>query len=431
MQVLRYTQPGFLKKLHAKVAVQPTEAHSNQVKKIISEIASQGDAAVIRYTEKFDKVKLTKSQLRVGEKELAAAAQTLKAKERKAIREAIACVKDFHKKTVPKNWRGKNPHGAMVGENFYPIRRVGLYVPGGQVPLVSTVIMTSIPAKLAGCPEIAVCTPPRPDGSIDPSLLAALHLCGIREVYRIGGIQAIAAMALGTRTVSAVDKIAGPGNAYVIEAKRQLFGTVGIDLLPGPSEVMVTADASANPEYIAAELLAQAEHGTGKEHLYFATNCAEHIPLVKKELVRQIIGLTHAQPITHVLQNNCTWVLTETHEQLVEVTNLVAPEHLQLMVTPSKMEKMLAQITTAGAILLGHHTPTVLGDFTAGPSHTLPTGGTGRFASGLQTVDFMRRTSLVHYTPQTLPAAAGVVAAFSEMEQLDAHGASLQKRLSC
>ncbi len=429
MQIIRYTQKDFRKKLIKKVSIDSADEHSEKVRKIIHDIRSKGDKAVAEYTLKFDNAKIRPSAFRVTEEELVSAERSLDGRKRDAIKEAIGCVRHFHQQTLPQNWVGQNPHGATVGERFYPIQRVGLYIPGGQVPLVSTVIMTSIPAILAGCPQIAVCTPPNSAGEINTNLLAALHLCGVREVYRIGGVQAIAAMALGTETVPAVDKIAGPGNAYVIEAKRQLFGTVGIDLLPGPSEVMVIADKSAHPEYIAAELLAQAEHGTGKEHVYFATTEESLIAAVKTELARQLSGLNHAQAMTHVLQKNCLFIVVENLEQLVEVTNWVAPEHLQLMLDVDVREQVASKITTAGAMLFGHHTPTVLGDFTAGPSHTLPTGGTGRFCSGLQTVDFMRRTSIVEYTPQALVKAESVVSAFSEMENLDAHGASLMQRL--
>lgn len=429
MQVLRYSQKNFRKKLAEELVSFSNEEHSQTVRKIIQGVSAEGDRGVLAYTEKFDLARLKPRQLRVSEEELAAAADKLSSVRGRAIREAIRGVKDFHEKTLPKDWRSKNPHGATVGENFYPLRRVGLYIPGGKVPLVSTVIMTAIPAKLAGVSEIAVATPPRADGSVDVNLLAALHLCGVREVYRMGGVQAIAALALGTETVVPVDKIAGPGNAYVIEAKRQLFGLVGIDLLPGPSEVMVAADASAKPDFIAAELLSQAEHGTGKERVFFATTEPDHIPAVKKELARQLIGLRHAHAITHVLQKRSTAIEVEDLDQLVEVTNIVAPEHLQLMVGASQQEKLAKRITTAGAILMGHETPTVIGDFVAGPSHTLPTGGTGRFASGLQVSDFMRRSSIVKYNAKALAAAAAAVEAFSEMEQLDAHGASLKRRL--
>lgn len=429
MQILDASSKQFRKKLSTLLASRPAEEHAHTVKRIIADVATRGDEAVLHYTRKFDQAELKPTDLKVPASELSDAAKTLSPARKRAIREAIESVSDFHKRTLPKKWRAKNPHGATVGENFYPLQRVGLYIPGGQVPLVSTVIMTTIPARLAGCPEIAVCTPPRADGSIDPSLLAALHLCGVREVYRVGGVQAIAALAIGTKQIAPVVKIAGPGNAFVIEAKRQLFGVVGIDLLPGPSEVMVAADKSADPAFIASELLAQAEHGTGKERVFFATTCKEHVDLVKKELARQLIGLSHAQPITYVLQKRCTAIVVKDYDVLVDVTNVVAPEHLQLMVETPMQEKLAGRITTAGAILLGHHSPTVLGDFVAGPSHTLPTGGTGHFASGLQAVDFMRRSSVVKYSPRQLQAAHECVEAFSAMERLDAHGASLRKRL--
>ncbi|MEN8829454.1 MAG: histidinol dehydrogenase, partial [Lentimonas sp.] len=244
---------------------------SSVVTSVLADVKARGDKAVLEYTEKFDGAKLSAHSMRVAPAELKAAVKSLAPADRKAIRESIAMVKGFHKKTLPKDWKAKNAQGGIVGERFYPINRVGLYIPGGNVPLVSTVVMTAVLAKLVKCPQIAVCTPPAADGSIAPEMLAALTLCGIDEVYKVGGVQAVGAMAFGTSTVAAVDKIFGPGNAFVMEAKRQVLGTVGIDLLPGPSEVMVITDAGANPRHVAADLLAQAEHGSGKEIIYLAS----------------------------------------------------------------------------------------------------------------------------------------------------------------
>jgi histidinol dehydrogenase len=317
----------------------------------------------------------------------------------------------------------------MVGERHHAIRRCGLYVPGGQVPLVSTVLMTALPAKVAGVPEVCACTPPGPDGKINPDILAALHLCGVREVYAVGGAQAVAAMALGTRTIAPVDKIFGPGNAFVTEAKRQVFGLVGVDLLPGPSEVMIVADRTANPEWVAADLCAQAEHGSGKEKLYLVTEDETFAKRCLAAARAQSATLTHGEKIRQALAAKVCVILVPEIEDAAEAANLVAPEHLELMVAKGALAKLSARITTAGAILLGDLTPTVLGDFTAGPSHTLPTGGTGRFFSGLRVADFLRRTSLVRYDRASLKKAAGVVAAFAGMESLDAHGRSLRVRL--
>jgi histidinol dehydrogenase len=402
---------------------------SNVVNSVLADVKLRGDDAVLGYTEKFDRAKLSAKTMRVDAGELKAAAKSLSAADRKAIRESIAMVKGFHKKTLPKNWKAKNAQGGIVGERFYPIRRVGLYVPGGNVPLVSTVIMTAVLAKLVKCPEICVCTPPQKDGSIAPGMLAALSLVGIEEVYKVGGVQAIGAMAYGTETVPAVDKVFGPGNAFVMEAKRQVLGTVGIDLLPGPSEVMIIADAGANPNHVAADLLAQAEHGSGKEILYLATTSKVLLRKIEKSLAKQLPLCTHATKCEKVLATRFLAVLCKNLDQAAEVSNYIAPEHLELQIADQSLNALTKKITTAGAILQGYMTPTVLGDFTAGPSHTLPTGRAGRFFSGLQATDFIRRSSILRYDAKSLANAAPVVETFARLEQLDAHGRSLTIRL--
>lgn len=430
MKLLEYRSADFWPQLHkACPSFRAAEDVATTVKTIIADIEKRGDKAVLEYTQRFDGAQLCADDQRVSPEALAAAAKTLKPAERKAIREAIACVRDFNQKTRPKNWQAKNPHGASVGERFYPIQRVGLYVPGGQVPLVSSVVMSAVLAKIAGCPQIVVCTPPQKDGNVNSALLAALHLAGITEVYKIGGVQAIAAMALGTATLPAVDKIFGPGNAYVMEAKRALFGTVGIDLLPGPSEVLVVADTSANPAYLAADLLAQAEHGTTKEKVYLIVPNKRLYQQVEKEIARQSATLSHRDKALEVLEHRAVAIIASAPAAIAEVANYIAPEHMELQVENALQKTLLQTITTAGAVLLGHDTPTVLGDFTAGPSHTLPTDRTGRFFGGMQVIDFMRRSSVVSYNAQSAAKAWPVVREFARMEQLDAHGKSLAIRL--
>jgi histidinol dehydrogenase len=399
------------------------------VSEVLEAIRQRGDAAVLEYTSKFDGARMKATDMRVTKDELEAAVSSIAAGDRKAIRASIAQVKDFHKKTLPKAWQAKNRQGGIVGERFYPIQRVGLYVPGGNVPLVSTVIMTAVLAKLVKCPQIVVCTPPDKEGNIAPGMLAALSMVGIDEVYKVGGVQAIGAMAYGTKTIPAVDKIYGPGNAFVMEAKRQVLGVVGIDLLPGPSEVMVIADGGANPAHVAADLLAQAEHGSGKEIVYFATTSKVVLGKVEREIAQQMPELRHAEKCKKVLAERCLAVTCKSLNQAVELANYIAPEHLELQVADKSIEPLTRQITTAGAILQGYMTPTVVGDFTAGPSHTLPTGRAGRFFSGLQATDFMRRSSTVRYDAKSLKAAAPVVEAFARLEKLDAHGKSLTIRL--
>ncbi|MBK9991542.1 MAG: histidinol dehydrogenase [Verrucomicrobia bacterium] len=400
----------------------------DSVTAILADVRTRGDEAVVYYAAKFDGAKLRAREIRVKPAELAAAAKAISATERKAMVEAHANIVAFNKKSLPADWLGKNKQGAEVGERFYPIRRVGLYVPGGQVPLVSTVLMTATLAKIAGCPEIAVFTPSDASGKIAPGLLAALELVGIEEVYRIGGVQAIGAMAFGTASIPAVDKVYGPGNAYVCEAKRQVFGTVGVDSLPGPSEVMVIADETARTDFVAADLLAQAEHGSGREKIYLVATSSEIIDAIMAEVKSQLLLITRSEKTQNVLSQGLLAVTVDSLAQAVQIANYVAPEHLELIVAESAEEKLLSEITTAGAIMLGNYTPTALGDFTAGPSHVLPTGRAGRFFSGLRVADFQRRTSIIRYSKSTVKKGNEVVAAFAAMERLDAHGRSVKIR---
>lgn len=408
----------------AEVPREITEA----VASILADVRQRGDAAVAHYAAKFDGARLSPRRFRVPVAELAAAAKRLPAADRQAIREAHANIVAFNREGLAKAWQGKNPQGATVGEKFDPIRRVGLYVPGGQVPLVSTVLMTATLAKIAGCPEIAVFTPSDKRGRIADGLLAALHFLGIKEVYRIGGVQAIGAMAYGTKTIPAVDKVFGPGNAYVCEAKRQVFGTVGVDSLPGPSEVMVITDQSARADFVAADLLAQAEHGSGREKIYLVATAEKIVRAVMAEVGKQLTTLTRSEKTQRVLDAGFLAIVVKSATEAAAIANYVAPEHLELLVRQSSVDVLIKRITTAGAIMIGNHTPTALGDFTAGPSHVLPTGRSGRFFSGLRVADFMRRTSFVRYDSTTVKAGNRVVAAFAAMEQLDAHGRSVSIR---
>jgi histidinol dehydrogenase len=290
--------------------------------------------------------------------------------------------------------------------------------------------MTTTLARIAGCPQIAVFTPSGAGGRVAPELLAALGLAEVREVYRIGGVHAIGAMAFGTRAIPAVDKIFGPGSAYVCEAKRQVFGTVGVDLLPGPSEVMVIADESARADYAAADLLAQAEHGSGRERVFLVATSARVLAAISAEVERQLAALPAATGARRVMGSGFLAVQVPGLAEAAEVANRVAPEHLELLVSGAAVRGLVAAVTTAGAIMIGNATPTALGDFTAGPSHVLPTGGAGRFSGGLRVSDFLRRTSVVRYDPKSVRRAAGTVAAFSAMERLPAHGLSVSIRVS-
>jgi len=402
---------------------------SDSVAAILSDIRARGDAAVAHYALRFDGARLEPRGFRVGVRGIAEAAKRLPDAQRKALRAAHAAIEDFGRRALPANWTTRNGHGAMVGEKFDPIRRVGIYVPGGEVPLVSTALMTATLAKIAGCPEIAVFTPSGADGRVAPVLLAALGLVGIGEVYRIGGVHAIGAMAYGTETIPGVDKIFGPGNAYVCEAKRMVFGAVGVDLLPGPSELMVIADESARPDFAAADLLAQAEHGSGRERIYLVATSRRIIAAVAAEMKVQLGGLARSEKIRRVLDDGFLAIKVSGLGQAAEVANRIAPEHLQLLVRSRSVPALVKAVVAAGAIMVGNATPTALGDFAAGPSHVLPTGGAARFSSGLRVADFLRRTSIVSYDERSIRRAWPTVSAFAAMERLDAHGRSVAIRI--
>jgi histidinol dehydrogenase len=429
MRTIQFASKTFAEELTAfcRGAVVPKEI-TDSVAAILADVRQRGDEAVSYYAAKFDGAKLRARDFRVSANDLAAAAKRLPASDLKAMQAARDNIEAFNTQGMAKAWSGKNKHGATVGEKFDPIRRVGIYIPGGEVPLVSTVLMTVTLAKLAGCPEIAVFTPSNADGKVADGMLAALQMLGITEVYKVGGVQAIGAMAYGTTTIPAVDKVFGPGNAYVCEAKRQVFGTVGVDSLPGPSEVMVIADETAKPGFAASDLLAQAEHGSGREKIYLVATSAEIISRIMSEMRTQLQLISRSEKSQRVLEHGFLAIEVKTLQEAAGVANFVAPEHLELLVEETIGNKMVGAITTAGAIMLGNHTPTALGDFTAGPSHVLPTGRAGRFFSGLRVADFQRRTSIIRYDKASVKKAEPIVAAFAAMEKLDAHGRSVRIR---
>jgi histidinol dehydrogenase len=427
MRTIDFSSPGFWPALRRFCRADAVDASvRDTVAGILADVSREGDRAVARYVETFDGARLAPADFRVPPAETEAALARLPKADRAAIREAIACVRDFNRRGLPRGWRARNPHGARTGESFYPLRRAGLYIPRG---LASTVVMTAVLARIARVPEIALFTPCDREGAVSDAVLAAARLCGIGEIYRVGGVPAIGAMAFGTRTIPAVVKIFGPGNAYVVEAKRQVFGQVGIDLLPGPSEVMVVADDSAEPRFVAADLFAQAEHGSGREKVFLVTPSRAVLDAVHRELRAGLAALGRAAAVRRVLARGFLSILVPDLQAAAAVADWVAPEHLELDVEPAARPRLAAAITTAGAVMLGGDSATALGDFTAGPSHELPTGRAGRFSSGLRVADFLRRSSIVEYDERSLRRAAPVVEAFSRMEKLDAHGRSVTVRL--
>ncbi len=429
MRVIRHTDADFVKRLRELAA--PSSLFDPVIEQrtlaILGEVQVRGDDALIEFTERFDGAKLAADQLAVTKAELLAA--SLKADEslRGAVAEAGKNIAAFANKSLRKNWQTKNSHGAGVGEKFDPFQRVGVYVPGGTAPLVSTALMTITLAKVAGCKEIVACTPGGKDGGINSALLFAARAAGATEIYRVGGAQAIAAMAYGTQTIRRVQKIFGPGNAYVVTAKRLLVGHVAIDLLPGPSEVLVLTDDAANPKFAAADLLAQAEHGSGHERVWLVTTSAKILKAVEKEIAKQLPKLARREFIQRALDKNSWLIQVKTLDDAVALANQLAPEHCEVMTRNPR--KISVGILTAGAIFLGPWSPTVLGDYVAGPSHTLPTGGAGASFAGLTVDQFQRRTSVVEYTRASLKKALPAVKKFAELEGLGAHGKSACVRL--
>jgi histidinol dehydrogenase len=428
MKVIRHSDAAFGEKLRELAG--PSSLFDPEIEQrtraILLDVYEHGDDALLQLTEKFDGAKLAVEQLAVTQAELMTA--SLKANEplRKAVAEAEKNIANFAKKSLRKNWQMKNSHGASVGEKFDPFQRVGIYIPGGTAPLVSTALMTVTLARVAGCKEIVVCTPCSRDGSINPALLFAARATGATEIYRVGGAQAIAALAYGTKTIRRVQKIFGPGNAYVVTAKRLLVGYVAIDLLPGPSELLVLADETADPKFIAADMLAQAEHGSGHERVWLATTSAKILSAVEREIAKQMPKLARREYIQRALQNNSWLIQVASVADAVALANRLAPEHCEVMTRNPR--KVSEGILTAGAIFLGPWTPTVLGDYVAGPSHTLPTGGAGASFAGLTVNQFQRRTSLVEYSRASLKKALPVVQKFAELEGLGAHGKSAEIR---
>ena len=421
MRILRHTDRDFrraIASLHRRA--EPSPAVEQTVREIISAVRTEGDKALLRLTEKFGGGRLKASTLRETRQ------PTVSVETAAALSAAHANIRKFAQRSLRQDWSMKNAQGATVGERFDPFQRVGIYVPGGTAPLVSTALMTVTLAAAAGCPEIVVTTPADATGKINDALLHALRVAGATETYKVGGAQAIAALAYGTETIRPVAKIFGPGNAYVVEAKRQVFGAVAIDLLPGPSEILVLADASADATWIAADMLAQAEHGKGSQ-IVFVTDSRRLLGAVEKAVEKQLAKLTRQSHLAEVLEQNATLVLVKSIGEGVTLANEFAPEHISIVTKDD--DSIAAQIRTSGAIFLGPYSAVVAGDFVAGPSHTLPTGGAGKSFPGLTVDMFQRRTSIVRLDEKAMRKSLPIIEAFSALEGLDAHGRSAEIRL--
>ena len=388
------------------------------VSAIIADVRARGDAALFDYAARFDKAALT--ALEVTPEEIGEAFAAVEPEFLDILREAAANIRLFHEKQVRSSFV-INRNGVTMGQKVIPIQRVGLYVPGGTAAYPSTVLMDSIPAKIAGCPTLVMATPPGPGGKVNPVILAAAKIAGVDRIFKMGGAQAVAALAYGTESVPQVDKIVGPGNAYVAEAKKQVFGQVAIDMIAGPSEILVVADGTADPRHVAADLLSQAEHDRMASAV-LVTDDDAFAAAVSRELEIQIPALPRQEIARASIDNNGKIIVADSLMTAIDIANTIAPEHLELCV--DNPFDYLDKILHAGSIFMGKHCPEALGDYFAGPNHTLPTSGTARFSSPLSVDDFVKKSQFTYFTKDALGAVAGKVACFAEKEGLHAHARS-------
>lgn len=397
---------------------------SADVKSIIADVRARGDMALRAFALKFDKALL--GPLEVSPKEFESALEHVDPEFLSVLRAAAANIRKFHSRQVRTSFIINDEPGVVIGQKVIPLDRVGLYVPGGTAAYPSTVLMDAIPAKIAGVPELMAVTPPRPDGSVNPVILAAASVAGIDRVFKIGGAQAVAALAYGTESVPRVDKIVGPGNAWVAEAKKQVFGTVAIDMIAGPSEILVIADGATNPVWCAADLLSQAEHDKMASAVLI-TDSAELANDVQSEIERQLPLLEREEIARSSVEDNGKIIVVRSLEQAVEIANRIAPEHLELCV--DSPFDLLDRVRHAGSVFLGRFCPEALGDYFAGPNHTLPTGGTARFSSPLSVDDFVKKSQYTYYTREALNARARDIALFAREEGLTGHARSALSRM--
>ena len=397
---------------------------SDIVADIIADVRKNGDAALLAYAKKFDKADLT--SLEVSEAEIEEAFASVEPEFVEILKEAAVNIRTFHEKQMRQGFALTQENGVVIGQKITPIEKAGLYVPGGTAAYPSTVLMDSIPAKIAGCKEICIATPPSSNGKINPVILAAAKIAGVDRIFKMGGAQAIAALAYGTQSVPKVDKIVGPGNAFVAEAKRQVFGKVSIDMIAGPSEILVIADGKSDPAYVAADLLSQAEHDKMASAV-LVTDSEELALQVQAEIEEQLSKLPREEIARVSIENNGKIIVAEDFDDVLKVANEIAPEHLELCV--DNPFDYLDKVQNAGSIFMGRYCPEALGDYFAGPNHTLPTSGTARFSSPLSVDDFIKKTQYTYYTQEALAKVGGKVAFFAEKEGLSAHARSATIRL--
>lgn len=398
---------------------QPTESVADAVREIISKVASGGDKALMDCTEKFDKVKL--SSIAVSREEMNEALASVEPQFLEILKKAASNIRRFHEKQLRSSYVINEDNGIVLGQKIIPVEKAGVYVPGGTAAYPSTVLMDAIPAKIAGVGEIIMVTPPGKDGKVAPAILAAAGVAGVDRIFKVGGAQAIAALAYGTESIPKVDKIVGPGNAFVAEAKHQVYGRVSIDMIAGPSEILVIADGNSTPKYVAADLLSQAEHDKMASAV-LVTDSEELADAVAVEIEKQLKLLAREEIARASIENNGRIIVAKSIEQAIEVANEIAPEHLELCIDDPF--DYLDRIKNAGSVFMGRNCPEALGDYLAGPNHTLPTGGTARFSSPLGVDDFVKRSQFIYYTKDALARVAKDVAFFAEKEGLTGHAKS-------
>ena len=405
-----------------------SESVDQDVDQILEEIKSRGDKAIQQYAKKFDHVDLDATDFLVNASEIEAAANGLHKETKEAIISAHQNIQDFANQRKPIPWRHSPRTGVQIGEEYRPFERIAAYIPGGSAPLVSTVLHTATFAQSAGVPEVVISTPPNKDKSVHPAILYAASIAGVSEIYKLGGVYAIGALAYGTETINKVDKIVGPGNAYVTAAKRKVYGTVSLDSVAGPSEVVVVADEGANPAFIAADLLAQAEHGSGNEIAILLSTSDSIIKAVQEEVNDQI-GKRSRRDIMQRVVDNRTYLIqvTDIH-QAITIANLLAPEHLELLF--SGADELIGEIKNAGAVFVGPWSPEAVGDYIAGPSHVLPTGGAAKRFSGLAVSDFYKKISVIKYNQPALKREFNMLKALTDLEELEGHKHSVAVRLT-
>ena len=395
------------------------------VREIIGEVIELGDQALIEYTKKFDRVSLTPDTLRFTQSELKEQAAQVSDKDRSALELAVTRIKSYHEKQLPDDTFWTDESGVELGWRWSPVSAAGLYVPGGLASYPSSVLMNAIPAKVAGVKRLAI-TVPTPDNKVNPMVLLAAQLSGVDEVYRVGGAQAIAALAYGTKTIEPVDKITGPGNAFVAAAKRQVFGKVGIDMIAGPSEILVIADKTSRPDWIALDLLSQAEHDENAQSILI-TDSDDVINAVTEKIEINLQNLSRNEIAGKSWKNNGAIIKVPNFEMAAELSNRIAPEHLELCV--SDPENLAKKISNAGAIFLGHWTPEAVGDYVTGPNHVLPTARSARFSSGLSVMDFLKRTTLAKVSRDALLKIGPSAVTLANSEGLECHGLSISERI--